>query len=63
MPRTNTKSLNTNVTPHEYEIVRSLAGDLDIADYLRKLIAEDAARQNIEWPFETKTRGKYARDK
>lgn len=61
MPRKFTKPLGTNVSPREYEVVRELADDQDVAVYLRKLIIEDAQRRGIKWPFETKTRGKYAR--
>jgi len=62
MPRRFTKSLNTNVSPREYEVVaRELAGEFGIAAYLRRLMIEDAARRDIAWPFETRARGQHRR--
>lgn len=62
MPRKDTISINTNLTPEQAQIVRQLsAGDGGIAQYLRRLLADDAERQGIEWPAHIE-RGRYTRN-
>lgn len=62
MPRKSTVLVSTNLTPEQREVLRMLAGSEGQAAYLRRLIAEDAARRNVEWP-DHPGRGKYERKK
>lgn len=63
MPRTNTVSVNTNVTPEQRDLIRLLAErDGGVAQYVRRLIREDAERRGESWP-ELIGRGKYPREK
>lgn len=59
-PRKNTVLVSTNLTPEQRDILRQLAGDEGQAAYIRRLIAQDAARRGVEWP-DHPGRGQYPR--
>ena len=63
MPRKNTVTAGTNITRAEYAFLRDvLAADAGgVAQYLRRLIQQDAERRGFNWPGETTERGKYPR--
>lgn len=55
--------LTLKLTATEREVLRVLAGGQQ-SEYVRGLIAADAARRGIAWPAETAdTRGKYQRQR
>jgi len=62
MARKNTISVNTNLTKEQQDALQWLIDDEPIAVYLRRLIAEDAARRGLYWP-DHPGRGKYKRKK
>jgi len=61
MPRKNTHLVSTNLTPEQRKVLKHLASGEGQAAYLRRLIAEDAARRGMTWP-EHYGRGQYPRE-
>lgn len=41
--------VTVNLTPTQHELAEQAAGTESLSDYIRRLIAEDCARQSIDW--------------
>lgn len=64
MPRrTDRKQLNAVLSEAQHAALLTLAGSEVVNDYIRRLIAEDAARRGIVWPADLPGPGKYDRMK
>lgn len=43
------KSLRITVTPAQRAAIECLRGEQGLAEYIRRLVAEDAARRDVSW--------------
>ena len=43
------KSLRITVTPSQRAAIERLRGEQGLAEYVRRLVAEDAARRGVSW--------------
>lgn len=62
MARTNVKSVGTNVTPEQLEVIETVSKKLDVgvAHLVRMALAQFIERNNGEWPIaEIKHGGKH----
>lgn len=48
--KSGTKALQLDLTPDQHTALNDLRGDEPLAQYIRRLIREDAKQRGIEWP-------------
>ena len=58
MPKAKDRTLLTvTVTPAQRAAIQQLQGDAKLADYIRGLVATDAARRGVKWPDDLNPQG------
>lgn len=51
------KSLRITVTPSQRAVIERLCGERGLSEYIRQLLAEDAAGRGIAWPDDLNPQG------
>lgn len=51
------KSLRITVTPAQRAAIQQLQGNAKLAEYIRGLVAADAARRGVKWPDDLNPQG------